>query len=353
MKKERSQILLNFEQRVAVLPSVAVNFVDKARKFDLKVLLLVSSSEKYREGKYLSALAEALGAEEKDVETSLAFWNGTGILTLDPIKETETLKKQAETEPSADKKTEKVKKADKEDSKKQNDGAEQVSASTPRRVKLSELPQYSSEELNRVIERHKGSVELIDECQRILGKMFLASDIKVLMALIDYLDLNYDYVLVLVNYCDRHDMRSMRAIEKLAISCIDDGYRDAATLDSALRAREEREDIEYKIRTVFGANERKLTAKEKKHIEAWITTYKFDLDVIEKAYDITVNSTTKPSMHYANAILEKWYTAGARSLEDVQALLSAREIEKEKEGSSFDVDDFFNAALKRSYSDKV
>ena len=81
--------------------------------------------------------------------------------------------------------------------------------------------------------------------------------------------------------------------------------------------------------------------------------FKYDLAIIEKAYDITVAATSKPSIHYANAILEKWYAEGVRTLADVEALLEKREQEKAEDStSSFDIDDFFNAALKRSYSDK-
>ena len=101
---------------------------------------------------------------------------------------------------------------------------------------------------------------------------------------------------------------------------------------------------------------RKLTSKEKKQVDNWINEYKYDVDVIEKAYDITVGATSKPSIHYANAILEKWYAEGVRTMADVDALLEKREQEKEEKqaesGSTFDLDEFFEAAINRSYSDK-
>ncbi|MGM9632128.1 MAG: DnaD domain protein [Eubacteriales bacterium] len=340
MKKEQLQLSFNFDTSVSVLPSSVVHFLDKAKKFDLKVLLFTASADKYREGDFISKLSEDLHAEKKDVENSVAFWRGTGILNVDSVEDytSDTDEAAVAQEASAAEIA---------------DAEEESQSGVPRRVKVSDLPQYTSAELNSLLEKHKNCLDLIDECQRILGKLFLASDIKVLMALLDYLALTPDYILVLMHYCARHEIKSMRTVEKLAISCLDDGYLEAGVLERALYARDEKEDIEYKIKNVFGVTERKLTSKEKKHLETWITTYKFDLDVIEKAYEITVNSTTKPSMHYANAILEKWYAEGVRNIEGVNALLSARELEKEKEGSSFDVDEFFNAALKRSYSDKV
>ena len=127
---------------------------------------------------------------------------------------------------------------------------------------------------------------------------------------------------------------------------------DAKSLQIELHAREERAQIETKIKNVFGIGTRKFTTKEQKQINLWVNEYKFDLGVIEKAYDITVTATNKPSIHYAHAILEKWYAEGIRTLADVESLLEKREQDKVEDGSSFNVDEFFNAALSRSYSDE-
>ena len=321
-KKEKSSIVFNYSTGVLVLPSDVADYVDKAKKFDLKVLLLMSSSEKYREGKFVLEITKALGCEEKDVEASIAFWRGTGIISV--CGETQENKKELKPEP-------------------------EVVENTPKRAKISELPLYTSTELNALLKKHQNVIGLIDECQNILGKIFTASEIKVLMALVDYLGLDNDYILVLMHHCARKEIKSMRYIEKMAVSCLDEGFTEAAVLQEALCAKEEKMELEGKIRGVFGIGGRKLTTKEKKQVETWIGEYKYDLDVIEKAYEITVNATSKPSVHYANAILEKWYSEGVRNMDGVNELLAKRELERGNDGSSFDVDEFFQAALDRSY----
>ena len=155
-----------------------------------------------------------------------------------------------------------------------------------------------------------------------------------------------------MNYAARNDLKSLRYIEKIAVSCIDEGFTEASALQSELYAREERNLIETKIKNIFGLGTRKFTSKEQKQVNAWVNEYKYGLDIIEKAYEITVSATSKPSLHYAHAILEKWYSMGAKTLADVDAILTARESEKAQDGSSFNVDDFFSAAISRSYSDK-
>ena len=324
-KTEKIRIDINYGNGVAVLPASALAFVDKAKKFDIKVLLLIASSDRYRTGKYEQLIADELSCEASDVQSSIAFWNGTGVISLGEGEQT----------PKAVDKNEKS----------SEDGIK-------KRAKVTELPQYTSAELNALLQKHNNVVGLIDECQNVLGKVFTAADIKVLMGLVDYLGLDNDYILVVMHYAARNDMKSLRYIEKVAISCIDDGFTDAKVLQKALYAREEKAQIETKIKNIFGLGARKLTSKEQKQVDAWVNTYKYDLDVIEKAYEITVAATSKPSVHYANAILEKWFAEGIKNIDEVNSLLAAREEEKVAEGSSFDVDDFFAAALKRSYSEE-
>lgn len=326
-KTEKQRVKLTYGDAVTTLPAAALDYVDKAKKFDIKVLMLIASSDKYREGKFVSALAEGLNVSESDIESSLSFWRGTGILDIIGA--------------DAPQKTEK--------------SAKKEEAEVPKRAKVSELPQYTSKELNALLEKNNFVVGLIDECQNILGKIFTASDIKVIMGLVEYLGLDNDYILVLMHHCARKDIKSMRYIEKMAVSCLDEGFTEAAVLQEELYAREERSALEGQIKSVFGIGSRKLTSKEKKQVDNWINEFKYGVEIIEKAYDITVGATSKPSIHYANAILEKWYAEGVRTISDVEVLLEKRAQEKaEKDAdsaSSFDIDDFFEAALKRSYSD--
>lgn len=322
-KTEKIRINMNYGSGVAVLPQSAIAYIDKAKKFDIKVLLLIASSDRYRMGKYEQAIADELSCEIADVQSSIAFWNGTGVISLS--EGVEAHKPAIEVKPENNE---------------------------PKRARVSELPQYTSAELNALLQKHNNVVGLIDECQNVLGKIFTAADIKVLMGLVDYLGLDNDYILVIMHYAARNDMKSLRYIEKIAVSCIDDGFTDAKVLQEALYAREEKAQIETKIKNIFGLGSRKLTSKEQKQVDTWVNTYKYDLDVIEKAYEITVGATNKPSIHYANAILEKWFAEGIKNIDDVNALLLSREQEKATDNKSFDVDDFFAAALKRSYSEE-
>ena len=95
---------------------------------------------------------------------------------------------------------------------------------------------------------------------------------------------------------------------------------------------------------------RALIKKEEKAFFSWTAEWEMPMDVITLAYEITVARTGEANISYTNAILEKWNAQGLRTLDDVNA---AEEKRKNSpggvSGSSFDTEDFFTSALKRSY----
>ena len=145
----------------------------------------------------------------------------------------------------------------------------------------------------------------------------------------------------------------MRYAEKMAISLYDEGITTLPALQECLKQKEQMEEVEGKIRTLFGMSSRALTTKERKQINTWLFTHHYGMDVITKAYEIAVDAIGKSSIPYTNSILERWAVAGLRTLEEIQKAEEARTAPKTpaSPGNSFDTDDFFDAALKRSFGD--
>jgi DnaD/phage-associated family protein len=83
-------------------------------------------------------------------------------------------------------------------------------------------------------------------------------------------------------------------------------------------------DFERRIRTMFGLGERNLTPKEKKCLSTWIYEYQYDIEIVEMAYNITVDTKGTPNMSYTNGILKNWYEDG---LTTKDAIIAKREAE--------------------------
>lgn len=110
--------------------------------------------------------------------------------------------------------------------------------------------------------------------------------------------------------------------------------------------------MEYYIRDLFGIGKRTLIKKERDYIAGWVDKYGFDRDMIKAAYEVTVEKTREPNMNYANAVLENWYAAGYKTVEDVEAAEAQRAANRPKDvpaGTSFSTESFFEAAIQRSY----
>ena len=324
---------INYGNQVAVVPKAALDAIARSGEIELKVLLCLCASE----GKVdVKKLSKQIGAGEEDIKSALSFWRGTGVIEPD-----------GKDEKIPDEKERVSVKADPKAEVENTDGEKKAE----KKIKsANELPHYSSEELAGILETRGEIVSLINECQNIMGKVFNVKEISVIIGLIDYLGLDSEYVLVLMTYCVAIGKKSLHYVETTAFSLYDAGITEGAQLAEELRKRELAASSEGQIRKIFGIGARAFTSKEKKFIYAWLNDMKYNVEIITKAYEVAANATGKASLPYTNAVLERWNAEGLRTIEEIEAADSAK-AENDKSGTengSFDTDDFFAAAVRRS-----
>lgn len=334
------KLTINYGNGVVCVPAAALSQLSRADGDAVKLLLyLISTPNPTRE-----KAAAACGCSVSAVDEALAFWCGAGLLDAERVKKEPTKKDKSQI-------------TDTEPAKQPATNVQVVDSATPSgkaALSADALPHYTTEELTALLQSRKELCHLLDECARVFGKVFNTYEVNTLLGLIDYLNLDGEYVLLLLAYCARMGKKTIRYAQRMALSLYDDGVTDVATLQECLKQREEYETAEHQIRTLFGMRSRALTAKEKKMLHAWLDDYHYGLDIITHAYELTVDATGNASVPYANSILERWNSEKLRTLEDIQAADAARGKGSTKEpapGNSFDTDDFFTAALQRSYGE--
>ena len=305
---------------VAVLPASVIKNIDRATKKDIKILLVLASMPETMQKAESdpSAVAKICGCTETELATAIAFWRGAGVIEIDGEND-----EVAGQMPTADP----VPQAEK-----------------PKLQRADELPKYTTEELAILLESRKDAAQLINECQNVIGKIFNPAEVNIVLALSDYLGLDGQFIFVLFDYCSRRGKKSLRYIEKKAFGLVDEGITTVDALAAHIEKMELIASLEGQIRTLFGMKDRELTTKEKKFIEKWITKFGYGIDIIKKAYETTVDAIHEPSPAYANAVLERWNKEGFTTLEQIERAQS----EALPTEGSFDTDDFFEAALKRS-----
>ncbi len=317
MRLTKIKITPHFGTRVTVVPVPEDESLWKNATRDQLAALLVL----LREGECTpDALAEKSGVAKKDIEDALRYWVDAGVISVVGMSF-----------PSA--------------------GEGDSPKKTRRPQRAAELPHYNTDEAARYLESHPSASNLIDCCQQELGKIFNTSEAEIVIGLLDYLSLDPEYILLLFAHCAKRDIKSLRYIEKMAITLHDGGIVNYEQLDLHLRKVDRASDAEHELRKLFGIGKRALIKREREAFFRWVSEWEMPQDVIARAYEITVSATGEPSVPYTNAILEKWHAQGWNTLE----LVEAGEAEKEKPASAksvmgnFDTDDFFEAALSRSY----
>lgn len=313
-----------------VLPNTVISKLDRATKRDLKILFSLCASEELLQGNdCIKNISEIVGLSESEVESSIAFWRGAGVIDVCEDDTVESNDNNVKT--------------DEKDKK----GAKKVSRSHKKPELPDELPNYTTSELTALLEKRHESAMLIDECQRAFGKMFNPHEISIALGLQDYLGLDSEYIILLFAHSAKMGKRSLQYIKKMAFSLYDEGVTQFDALSEHLTKIELAATLEGEIRKLFNMKSRELSTKEKKFISAWVGDYGYKIDVIKKAYEMTVDAIHEPSLAYANAIISRWHRDG---LNDLAAIESANAEKLPSEGS-FDTNDFFNAALKRSFRD--
>lgn len=320
------KIIPIYKNRIITLPfEIISEKLSTATKDELKVIIAVFSENNFD----VPTLAAKLDMTENAFLRALNFWVDNNAFTVENSENAQII---ANPQTDLEKKNKKNQKNNKV-------------------IIHTTLPHYTSDETAVVIENTKGCTELLDSCQQILGKIFSSAESEIVIGLIDHLSLPQDYILLLCQHASKMGKKNLRYIEKMAIDLFDKDILTYSALESELKEIEERASFERFIRKMFGLGNRYLIKKEQDLITSWNEKFSFSHDIIEKAYEITVANTKEPSMYYTNAILEKWYAAGYKTIEDIESA-EAERLKTKSAASSFSTDDFYEAALMRSYEDK-
>lgn len=225
---------------------------------------------------------------------------------------------------------------------------------------------FDGKQISDVMESDTAMKEVLDECQRICGKIFTPTDLSKIVAMKQELGYDEETILMLFGYYfDRLDAVGRKLtvsyVEKSAYSLYNQGIRTAEQFLAYIMKCEQQNSRELHLRKLFGTGERAFTKKEKRFFETWLDTWQMPMALLECAYEITVDSIGKPGLEYMSKILSDWHDSGVTTVEQAEKALkerreTAKYVKKFKETaepsptSSFNAEEFFEKALKRSYA---
>ncbi|MBE6689420.1 MAG: DnaD domain protein [Ruminococcaceae bacterium] len=300
------------------LPRDILPHLAGASESDLKVIIFLYSELKNGfDAENIHEIAEKLSLSDEEVNFSLAFWRGAGI-----IKSAKALKSK-------------------------NSASEEQNTVVK---KPGARPIYPAAQVAQAIENTTGMKALVDFCQHKFNKLFNPSQLSMLYSFYDNLGFEPDIIMLVAEHCCIIEKPSLGYMEKILITMSDNNITRYSDVEDYLGAKLRYNEQEHKLRKLCGFTSRELTPSEKKLIGVWFKEWSIDFCLVEKAYEITVDRISKPSLKYMNSILESWHQRG---ILNVSQLVETSSQKSEADSKSHDADEFFKAAVARSMGENT
>ena len=275
---------------------------------------------------------ESLGRfDSSDVAASVKYWKGAGVLCAQPQAVSKYASDEQNTETA------------------HKDGA----------ITHTSVEKYTNEQLAAVLGSRVGTA-FVDEAQKAMGKMFNNGEVGKLVGMVDQLGFEEEAVLAILSYCVRLGKKSLSYAEKIAVTFHDDDIFTAEAVHAQIDLLEKRNNAIEKVKNLFGFGGRALSATEKKLFAAWTENYGFGMDIITKAYDLTVDAIQVPAPKYTDKILTKWHERGLTTVAEIDAFIAEErssasvrtprmtEATAKKQAKNAELDEWFDMVLEKS-----
>lgn len=197
----------------------------------------------------------------------------------------------------------------------------------PTQYQKEKAPVYTSAAIQEFAKKDDSFRLLQGEVSRRLGRVLTTEELKILLAIRDYLKLPPEVVSMALTHClqkleyynashGADKTLSMRALEK---ECYDWANHGVTTMDAASSyiSRElQRLAPESQVKKILGLD-RNLVDAERQYIKAWLDMG-FPTDTIRLAYEKTIENTGKLAWRYLNKILLNWHGKNLHTVAEVQ-----------------------------------
>ena len=207
--------------------------------------------------------------------------------------------------------------------------SKQPASDGPPQPGVPEKVEYTADQIQGFSEQEDIG-ELFFVIAKYLGRPLTGQDANTVLYLYDSLQFPADLIVYLFEYCVSRDKKSIRYIEKTALGWAESGIRSvkAAKTLSGIYS-----DDCYRVLNAFGLTGRSPTKSESEFVSRWTLSYGFDMPIILKACNKTMDQIHQPSFEYADSILKSWKANGVSTLDDIVRLDEAFELSSRKKSS--------------------
>lgn len=260
----------------------------------IKVLLAVLRANRVDTGQ----IARKLSIPESDVEEAVRYWIQNGVFTEE--------------------------------------------AAAPRRQppeKKAPQPGQSltSEEIVSRLNRQPDLQFLFTTAESMLGTLLGPMQRSSLIYIHESLGMPVDVIVMAIEYCVSIGKGNLPYIQKLCAGWADRGINTHALAEETIRAQNAKKTREGQVKELLHLD--RVTRDQQGYLNHWIDKLGYSVEIIQLAYERTLNSINKLSLPYMNSILNSWYEKGIRAPEDVERKDPRAGRSGEKSSPSYDLDE--------------
>ena len=249
------------------LPMLVIDKLSQATEAAIRVVLYVI----YNQTTEPSDISAALNLSVGEVDKSLSFWCGAGLLSY-----------QDETLPLP-------------------------------KIEEAQFETYS--EIESVEQKKPDIATLVEECQQLFNESLSPAEIHILVSLHEDEELPVDLILIGITHFVHEGKRNMRYIERRLLNWKKEGITSSEEAERYFSSVELGPEREQYIAALFDVDKESLTATERKLIRAWYEDLKFDDEMIYQAY---LRTGLNRSIRYLNGILRNWHVENIRTPEEIE-----------------------------------
>lgn len=277
----------------AVPDCIVDDYIKLADESSLKVILYILKHKKFEKSDTLE-VSKLLGISTDKLEDALSYWQQTGVLKS-ATGENTLIAQQPINTASASK-----------------------TILTNEIVSIKESPSkyLTPKEISSRIEQSGDVKFLLISAENCFGKSLTYTDQRVLVWIHDYLGLQSDIILMIIEFCKSIEKSSMKFIEKVAVTWHDKNICTHEQAEFEIMQLQKYYSLSGKVLSLLGLN-RTLSTKEKEYVNSWVDM-NVDFDLIHIAYDKTIDATGKISFAYMNKIISDWHSNGISTKEQVE-----------------------------------
>lgn len=265
----------------------------------------------------LSLLADKMSCTERDILRAVRYWEKEGLLQLSlddekkisdisfiyPDSSTQNDPQPAvvPTVPAA------------------SDAQEETAPKTsPAREETNAAPAEKSLTADRVrrLKEDDEIIQLLYIAEQYLARPLTATDTNKILYFYEGLGFNAELIEFLIEYCVSKNHKSIRYIEKVALSWAEQGI---STITAAKEETRQYSQTYFTIFKALGIKDRNPVKSEIEMMDRWMQGWGFTMDLILEACRRTVLQTGSGSFPYTDKILQKWHADKVRHMVDLEA----------------------------------